>query len=527
MTPSLRLLLIDDNPDDRALAIRVLERHFRSPEIVQINDAQSLAPAMASLDFDAVITDYSLGWTNGIAILEEVKARRPNLPVIMFTLTGSEEICAEGMKKGLHDYVLKHQKQYTRLPFVVQSAIEFAHTKELLKERELELQRRAEELAEENRRKDEFLAMLAHELRNPLAAISSAAEILHRPDVEEDWAWSKDVISRQSRHLARLLEDLLDVARITQGIIQIRKQRIDALRVLHDSVAAVKHLMDERNHALQVSLPAAPLEIDADPARLQQIVVNLLSNAATYTPEYGKISLMAQTTENELIITVQDTGLGIAATALPHVFDPFVQGQRTMARSEGGLGVGLTIVKRLVELHGGSVAATSEGPGQGSQFVVRIPVAPQQPVVETPATSKPAWRKDGPIKVLAVDDNVDLVRTLAMMLKLDGYEVRTAYDGTEALNIAADYYPEFVLLDIGLPGADGYQVAQRLRSQECCRDSVLIAITGYGRDEDRARSREAGFNHHLVKPVDYRSLKSLMAAAIARSNANLPACSHR
>ncbi len=376
---------------------------------------------------------------------------------------------------------------------------------------ERELHSRAEKLAENDRRKDEFLAMLAHELRNPLSSINNAVQLFGTLEAEEDLLWAKDVIQRQVKHLARLIDDLLDVSRISRGKISLRTEPLDLAPVVGSAVEAVRPLLEERKHELSVSLVAGGLRLEADPLRLEQILVNLLTNAAKYTDAGGSIALTARREGADVVIKVRDTGMGIAPDLLPRIFDLFAQGDRTMARSEGGLGIGLTLVQKLAEMHGGGVLAVSEGPGKGSEFTVRLP-----------ALEVPASRRTGPgqtlaraagrsSRVLVVDDNADNARGLARLLKLLGHDVQVAYVGTTAIEVARAHRPEIVLLDIGLPGMDGYQVVKRLRMEECCKGSLIVAVSGYGQPEDLRRSREAGFDHHLVKPVDYDALMTLLA----------------
>jgi CheY-like chemotaxis protein len=323
--------------------------------------------------------------------------------------------------------------------------------------------------------------------------------------------WAKDVIEGQINHLSRLIEDLLDVSRITRGKIQLRRQRIDLNSVVRQAVGVVGSMVAERQHRLKVITPPDQLMIDADPTRVEQILVNLLGNAAKYTEPGGQIKMTVERIGSENVVTIHDNGIGIAAEQLPRMFELFVQGDRSIARSEGGLGIGLTLVKRLVESHGGRIEATSPGLGQGSTFRVAFPDS-----TATPATSVAESPQDRPVakpcsKILVVDDNVATARGMAKLLGLLGHEVRMAYDGHEAIDIAQEFCPQTILLDIGLPGMDGYQVAARLRKEASCRDSKIIAVSGYGQDEDRRRSLAAGFNHHLVKPVNPDVLMTLLS----------------
>jgi PAS domain S-box-containing protein len=375
---------------------------------------------------------------------------------------------------------------------------------------EAERERHLQRLREDDRRKDEFLAMLAHEIRNPLASIRSAVEIFGMPGSQDHLGWAKEVIGRQVNHLAHLLDDLLDVSRITRGLIQVRKQLIDAYPVINQAVESVRPLIDDRHQRLDVSISPRPLRLEADSVRLEQVLVNLLTNAARYTPAGGRIALSAEQVGDQLVLRVADTGMGIPPEVLPRVFDLFAQGERALARSEGGLGIGLTIVRRLVELHGGSVSARSEGPGQGSEFIVRLPAAEEWP--SAPPAPASAVRQGRGCRILIVDDNRALARSLGQLLKVLGHEVELAHDGPEGLEAARAHRPEVILLDIGLPTMDGYTVARALR-QEGFGDTLIIAVSGYGQEDDRRRSREAGMDHHLTKPVDLETISELIALA--------------
>jgi PAS domain S-box-containing protein len=367
-------------------------------------------------------------------------------------------------------------------------------------------------LRDSDRRKDEFLAMLAHELRNPLSPIRNAVEIFRAkgPAVPE-LEWAMDIIDRQVELMTRLVDDLLDVSRITRGTIELRKRRVDLATVLNNAVEASRPLIDALGHELVIAVPPEPILLDVDPTRLSQVLMNLLNNAAKYMDRGGRIRLSARREGGLLLIEVKDTGIGIPGEMLPRVFEMFTQVDRSLDRARGGLGIGLTLVQRLVELHGGTVEARSDGPGKGSEFIVRLPVAPSESPkpaksiqVDEKRTSTPKRR------ILIVDDNKDSANSLGMLLRLMGNDVRMAYDGLEAVGAATAFQPELMLLDIGLPKLDGYEVARRIRHEH--GDQVmLIALTGWGQEDDRRRSREAGFDHHLTKPVDVNALQSLLA----------------
>ncbi len=367
------------------------------------------------------------------------------------------------------------------------------------------------QLKEADRRKDEFLATLAHELRNPLAPLLSILEIMKRGDGNGDLQERvRSTLERQLGQMARLVDDLLDVNRITRGKLELRREQVPLASVVQQTVEACRPLAEAARHELTVSLPAEPVSVYADAARLAQVFGNLLNNACKYTEPGGRISLTAERQGDEVEVRVKDTGLGIPGDQLATIFDMFMQVDRSLERSQGGLGIGLTLVKRLVEMHGGSVEAHSAGPGLGSEFVVRLPLAaaesedqkPAAPVERAPAAAH---------RVLIVDDNLDAALSLSTLLKMTGSETRTAHDGLEAVEVAADFRPDVVLLDLGLPKLNGYDVCRRIREYPWGQRMVLVALTGWGLEEDRRLSRAAGFDHHLVKPVDFTDLMGLLA----------------
>jgi signal transduction histidine kinase/DNA-binding response OmpR family regulator len=372
------------------------------------------------------------------------------------------------------------------------------------------------EIREADRHKGEFLAMLGHELRNPLAPILNALHLMRLPGAgREDIEQAREIAERQVRNLARLVDDLLDVSRIDSGKVELRKGIVDLRTSIARAVETARPLLDARDHTLTVSLPDDPLPLLADAARLEQVLANLLNNAAKYTEPGGRVTLHADRQGDDLVVRVRDNGIGIDPELLPYVFELFTQADRSLDRSQGGLGIGLTLVRRLVDLHGGQVSVTSDGGGRGSEFVVRLPAA-------SPGAEAPEWDpatcghplQPGPIRpnrVLLVDDNIDGARVLARLLRADGHRVDVAHDGSKALEIARSAPPDVVLLDIGLPGMDGYEVARRLREAGPSSRAMIVALTGYGQQSDRDRSREAGFDHHLVKPVDPDLVRELIA----------------
>ena len=369
------------------------------------------------------------------------------------------------------------------------------------------------EMQEADRRKDEFLAMLAHELRNPLAAISGAIEVLGQDGGQpETLHHARAAADRQLGNMTRLLDDLLEVSRITQGKIQLRREAVLLGDPLDQSIRACGELLKTQGHELKLVLLEAPLTVQADPSRLEQIFTNLLNNAAKYTPPRGVLELSTALEDGMAVIRVKDNGVGIAREVLPHVFDLFVQGESTLDRAQGGLGIGLTLVRRLVEMHGGQVSAKSDGPGTGSEFTVLLPVkGGKEPTPRRPAPPQGAVSVNTGRRVLLVDDNLDVAVMLATLLRGDGHEVEVAHDGPAALEAAKAWKPAVVLLDIGLPAMDGYQVARKLREREGGDQLLIIAITGYGQEPDRQKAKDAGFDHYLVKPVPMAKLRELLA----------------
>jgi PAS domain S-box-containing protein len=377
-----------------------------------------------------------------------------------------------------------------------------------------ELLRLAEQAAQEadaaNRAKDEFLAMLGHELRNPLSAVRNAivAAILD----ERACGRALEIARRQTDQLGRIVDDLLDVARITSGRVRLRKERTELSDILQRAVEGARPLMEERGHTLTVSLPGEAIHLDADPARVEQAVVNVLTNAGKYTDPGGAISLSAAREQSEAVVRVRDNGMGIAPEVLPRVFDLFTQGDRALDRAQGGLGIGLTLVRRIVELHGGSVRASSPGVGRGAEFVIRLPAlptAPEEASRQLPASGG-STRERAPARVLVVEDNLDAAESLTMVLELLGHQVRVAHDGMAALVAARAEVPDMMLIDIGLPGMNGYELARAVRRDPLLQHLRLVALTGYGRSEDHAQAMTAGFDHHLVKPVDFDTLEALV-----------------
>lgn len=370
-----------------------------------------------------------------------------------------------------------------------------------------------QELADLHRRKDEFMAMLSHELRGPLSPIANAVHVLNLDKGENPvQREAKAIIDRQVTRLTRLVDDLLEVARITTGSVQLTLEKIAVAGIVEHAVETVQALMRRRRHVFNVDLPPEPVWLIADAGRMEQVLVNLLTNAAKYTEEAGLITLTVRQEGDECVIRVRDSGVGIASELLPRIFDLFTQGGRSLSRSEGGLGVGLAIVHRLVELHRGTVQVGSAD-GGGSEFVVRLPVASSR-IALKPAGAAAPGSTDHPLRILMVDDVTDSAVSLLLLLSGWGHEVRMADDGASAVREAIELRPHVIFLDIGMPGFDGYEVAKWVRLQPNLRDVVLVAVTGYGQESDRKRSREAGFDHHLVKPAQPADMRRILDSVL-------------
>jgi len=367
------------------------------------------------------------------------------------------------------------------------------------------------QLREADRRKDEFLATLAHELRNPLAPIRNGLKVMRMVGDDRDAVeQARTMMDRQLTQLVRLVDDLMDVSRITRGKVELRKEQVQLAGVVNSAVETSRPMIEQMGHELTVTLPKLPVYLDADLTRLAQVFLNLLTNAAKYTERGGQIWLTAERVGSDVVVSVKDTGTGIAADQLPRIFEMFSQLDRSLEKAQGGLGIGLTLVKRLVEMHGGRIEASSEGPGKGSEFVVRLPV-----IVEVSKPQTGEAMKEGDVKtslrILIVDDNRDGADSLSMMLKMMGNDTRTAYDGEEAVAAAVEFRPDVILLDIGLPKLTGHEACRRIREESGGTGIIIIAQTGWGQEEDRQRTHKAGFDHHLVKPVDPQALMKLLA----------------
>jgi signal transduction histidine kinase len=457
-----------------------------------------------------VITEETLaeGRPAGLASFLTDQPAWSDLPIIAVTRGGPDSAAAVHAMETLGNVVLLER------PVRIGTFVTAVRTALRQRERQYELRRVLLQLREADRRKDVFLAMLAHELRNPLAPIRNASEIFrHVARQDPMLGRAADIVSRQVKLLSRLVDDLLDVSRITQGKVQLKRQRYDLRTSIGQAVETAGPLMHDKRQKLVVRLPRTPLVVDADPARMTQVVGNLLNNAAKYTPEDGHVWLSARRHHGYVVVRVRDDGVGIAAPMLPSVFELFIQADDSLDHRQGGLGVGLTLVRSIVAMHEGGVRARSAGRGCGSCFTFCLPGFDSTDESRAAAVSA-AGAASRPRRLLLVDDNVDAVESLAMLLRGAGHEVQTAYDAASALRlIDGATPPDIAVLDIGLPGMDGYALAREIRRRPHSRGVVLVALTGYGKPEDRKRAHEVGFDHHLTKPAGLAELNGVVIHA--------------
>jgi signal transduction histidine kinase len=502
-----RILLADDNSDMRDYIRRLLSQEY---EVTAVADGVAALRAARKERPDLILTDVMMPGLDGFGLLRELRADPDtrSLPIIMLSARAGEESRVEGMGSGADDYLVK--------PFSARELLARvgAHLQmaRLRQESAEALHASHARLAEADRRKDEFLATLAHELRNPLAPIRNMLEVMKRADGNGSlMEQAQATMTRQLSHMVRLIDDLLDVSRISRGKVELKRERVELASVMSLAVEACRPLVDGARHDMKVILPPEPIYLNADPVRLAQVFGNILNNASKYTDPGGKIWLTAERQGSDVVVNVKDTGIGIPSDQLGGIFELFTQVDRTLERSQGGLGIGLTLVKRLVEMHGGTVTAHSDGAGQGSEFVVRLPILIEQPKAEQ-STEASTQKSTTGRRILVVDDNEDSAMSLAMLLEISGHEVRTANDGLESIDMAAEFRPDIVLMDLGMPKLNGYEAASRIRAQPWGEGMILVAVTGWGQEEDRRRTAEAGFDSHLVKPVDYGAFVKLLAS---------------
>jgi signal transduction histidine kinase len=520
-----RVLLIEDDEDDYLLTRDLLDEiSNQSFDLDWISNYDAGLEALRRGDHDVCLLDYRLGKRNGLELLREAMTLDCRIPIILLTGEGESDVDRAAMEAGAADYLLKGEITASHLARSIRHAIEREKNREDLRRlnaelesrvqaRTAELARANEALKEADRRKDEFLAMLAHELRNPLAPLRSGLQLLLQSDgSRETFLPIHRIMERQLDLLIRLVNDLLDVSRITQGRIELQKRETNLAEIMEIALETSRPSISAGRHDLKAAFPPDPLPFYADPVRLAQAIANLLNNAAKYTPEGGIIRLSGEYADGSAILTVQDTGIGIPPELQPQIFEIFTQADSALPYAQGGLGIGLSLVKTLAELHGGGVEVFSEGLHRGSRFTIRFPLVTEEADSALSAQDSAGGEAVAakPRRILIADDNRDLADTLALYLELQGHEVFLAYDGPAALDLARSEVPDLALLDIGLPGMSGHEIARRFKADPRLRGVVLCAITGWGQEEDVRRSRDAGFQHHLVKPVDLKALESLL-----------------
>jgi signal transduction histidine kinase len=538
---TVKILIVDDEPKN----LTVLESVLDDPgyQLVRAGSGEEALLALMADEFAVLVLDVRMPGMNGFEVAQLVKERRKTarIPIIFLSAYYNEDqhILA-GYGTGAVDYLHKPVN-----PAVLRSKVSVfaelhrrgraleaanrllsaevadrrraeARLSELnetldqrVRERTRDLQASEAQLVEASRRKDEFLATLAHELRNPLAPVRSAVEILRRGGPDKV-SWATELMDRQVQSLSRLIDDLMDVSRISRGRIELRRERIAINHALVDAVDAVRPMVDEAGHDLAVLLPDRQLVVDGDRTRLAQVFTNLLSNAVKYTERGGRIEVGIMVEQSSVVVTIRDNGIGIPPDRLDSVFEMFSQVEAALERSRGGLGIGLALTRQLVQMHGGTVRAHSEGPGQGSRFQVCLPLA--EPSTSTPEQAAPA---DAPsthpgMRILVADDNVDAAATLATLLEMMGHEVRHVHDGEAAVRETEAFDPQLVLLDIGMPTINGYDACRQLRAAEHGKHRTIVAVTGWGQPQDVQRSKDAGFDQHLVKPIDIDKLTALI-----------------
>jgi len=539
----VNILMVDDQASN-LLALRAILEGLGENLIAAHNGEEALRDVL-DMDFAVILLDVQMPVLDGFETADLIRRRERSrhTPIIFLTAYEQNDVQAfKGYSLGAVDFLCKplvpeilRSKvsvfvELKRMAMKLERQAEQIRETErrererlLLEERQRwEMERlraesekerkRAEELAAADRRKDEFLAMLGHELRNPLAPILNALHLMRlHAGPDDETGVMRELIERQARLMSHLVDDLLNVSRITRGSIHLRKTRVNLRDVVALAIDSMRPFLAAHRHQIDIRMGQEPIWLNGDATRLEQIVANLLQNAGKYMEDGGRIWLTVETTPGQVELEVRDQGIGMSADLVPHVFDLFMQGDKSLDRSQGGLGIGLTLARRLVELHGGTIAAASDGPGQGSVFTIRLPTLPPAPADVAPSPSSAGASPPLHRRVLVVDDNLDAATSLAMVLRLEGHEVSLAHDGPAALAAIARDRPEVVFLDIGLPGMSGYEVARRAREDGSMKDGLLVAITGYGQDQDRQNCHEAGFDLHLVKPVDPTMIREMLA----------------
>jgi signal transduction histidine kinase len=510
MTNPVSFLLVDDL-EENLFALEALLRRD-DLRILKARSGDEALELLLKNDIALALIDVQMPGLDGFELAELMRGneRTRRIPIIFVT---AENLDAQrrfrGYEAGAVDFVYKPiEAEVLRSKAGVFFEL-FRQRQQIASQRDA-LQSQAEALTEADVRKDEFLATLAHELRNPLAPLRHGLDILRKRPDGPDSAEIREMMDRQLVHLVRLIDDLLDVSRVTQGKIELRKTRVELSEIVRSAIEVSRPWVDSAAHALIVDLPPEPLWIEGDLTRLAQIVGNLLNNAAKYTPEGGRIELAVRGTEETAEISVSDNGVGIAADMQSKVFQLFTQVDNHLDRSRGGLGIGLALVKRLVDMHEGTIDLESAGEGKGTTFRVRIPRAAPPAPASRPEESEHQSSTSKPLRILVVDDTIEVAQTIGWMLEEIGHDYHLVHDGRLALQAATEYEPDAILLDIGLPGMDGYEVCRAFRRDEKFKSTPIIAQTGWGQDRDKASASAAGFDHHLVKPVRFDELEKVL-----------------
>jgi signal transduction histidine kinase/CheY-like chemotaxis protein len=519
--------VIEDQPADLEQRLLVLTPTPKDASVAEVVFRNARVPCLCCTDLDSLCEEMNRG-VAAIVIPEEFmtdgghdrlvdwishQEAWSDLPVMLLARHGADSAAVACAMELLGNVtVLERPSRVSALVSAVRSAFRARQRQYQIREHIAERERITEQLLVNDRRKDEFLAILAHELRNPLAPIVNSLRLLGMGRTDEAQLEKiRMIMDRQVSHMVRLVDDLLEISRITRGKIELRKQPVDLGEVVRGVVDSVRPAVENARHTLEVSVPSHPIVLEADPVRLAQILTNVLANAIKYTDPGGRIRLAVTMEEDRVAVCVSDTGRGIPAAMLPRVFDLFMQVEHDASRTQGGLGIGLTLVHRLVEMHGGGVSVFSEGPGRGSEFTIRLPLPASGDLAAGEASlAAPPAASFGRTRVLIVDDNRDAADSLAAVLAFLGAETDVVYSGPDAIRRVESYRPSVVLLDIGMPGMDGHEVARRIRRRAEFRDIKLIAMTGWGQEQDRRRTRAAGFDHHLTKPADVDALADIL-----------------
>lgn len=523
-TDDIYFLLVDDR-EENLLSLEALLRSD-GVKLLKAKSGPEALELLLKYDVALALLDVQMPEMDGYELAELMRGNSQTgaVPIIFLTagaadshrrFRGYQAGAVDFINKPIEGDILRSKAEVFRK--LKEQSNQIARQRDALQrtseenERLLEESRaQAEALKIADQRKDEFLATLAHELRNPLATISCGLEVLHASEDEEDMESVRNMMQRQLKHLVRLIEDLLDISRISQGRIQLRKEKTSLNKILESAVEASRPLIDRGDHTLSVSLPQSDIQVEADPTRLAQTVSNLLNNAAKYTPSGGKISLRSKQAEDSIVIDVEDNGIGIETEMMPRVFGLFEQVEPLAEHAQGGLGIGLALAKSLIALHGGEIYVRSEGKDKGSVFSIKLPFDNSKQNSEPTSTKSPENGRTSSREILIVDDNRDAAKTLNMMLKALGHTCHLAHSGQGALEVAKEVKPQVILLDIGLPDISGYEVCKELRKGDAFKDTIVIAQTGWGRPKDIELANEAGFDHHLVKPLELSALQPLL-----------------